>query len=158
MKTLRNILIFLTISGCTKMCEPRHEDLSPDQVTEQYLNIVFNMQSPDEKLKLLQITSGPMKESIEKASDATIMEAYVERKYELLSYSVIERKDRTPRETEVVFTVSYREKDESAPTVVTENRISLLKHRGAWFLHDVIGKKSSFDFATSPSEIRATPE
>lgn len=157
------ILLVLGLGSCTKLCSKSHEDLDPVEVVEQYLDIALNMTSLEQRDDLLQFTTGALHESIAKASDETLTEAYINKSYKLNRYSVVERRDRTPRETEITFELVYREftKDdktpkEAIPLISTENTVSVVRENNLWLIKDVLNKKSTFDFpVTGASEIKA---
>ena len=153
------------IVSCTRSCGKTRGDMTPDQVVEAYLDIALNMTEVSERDLLLEYTSGNLKEAIEGASDETIKRAYIERAYKISSYSVVERRDRTPRETEITFRLEYldlgaegKTKEADAPKVTTENTVSVIKSEGIWFIQDVMGNKTSIDFPISEeSRITASP-
>ncbi|MEN9835423.1 MAG: hypothetical protein RL011_1616, partial [Pseudomonadota bacterium] len=74
------------------------------------------------------------------------------------------RKDRTPRETEISFQLTYNDlgvenaTPQDAPKVTTENTVSVIKANGLWMIRDVLGNKTSIDFPVSAeSRISAKP-
>lgn len=153
------LAIILAFAGCTKMCGVTRGDLSPEQVVEAYLDIALNMSNVDQRDLLLTYTTGNLKDSIRKASKETIQRAYVDREYEIQSYSVVERRDRTPRETEITFQLTYLDMGEektdkaNAPVVTTENTVSALKKDSVWYIQDVLGNKTSIDFPVSAAAV-----
>lgn len=158
-------VMVLTIAGCTRGCGKTRGDMTPDQVVEAYLDIALNMSDVDEREVLMEYTTGNLKEAIAGASEETIRKAYIDRSYKISSYSVVERRDRTPRETEITFRLEYldlgtnKDIDESkAPKVTTENTVSVIKESGIWLIRDVMGNKTSIDFPVSEeSQITAVP-
>ncbi len=161
------LALALSLTGCVRSCGNQREGMTPEKVVESYLNTALNMKNVSGRDALVQYTTGRMKEVISTASEETILNAYVNRHYELESYAVIERRDRTPRETEITFRLKYKDlgvsetrptDTKSAPMVQTENTVALIKEKGAWFIRDVVGAKTSIDFpVTQDSEIRAKP-
>ena len=153
------------LTGCVRSCGNQRDAMPPEKVVEAYLDTALNMKSISQRDDLLQYTTGRLRDAIISASDEVVMNAYVKRRYELESYAVIERRDRTPRETEITFRLKYKDlgisdqpvSDTSkAPQVQTENSVALIKEKGAWFIRDVVGAKTSIDFPVSAeSEIRA---
>ena len=166
--TLTHLLfIALVITSCTRSCGSERQAMAPEKVVESYLNKALNMKQVSEREDLVLYTTGRLKDAINAASEDTIMNAYIRRHYEIESYAVIERRDRTPRETEITFRLKYKDLGiadqrptdiNSAPTVQTENTVALIKEKGAWFIRDVVGAKTSIDFPVSQeSEIKAKP-
>lgn len=161
----RILFVALALVGCTRGCGNARETMAPEKVVESYLNKALNMKNVSERDDLSQYTTGRLKEAINSASEETILNAYVNRHYEIESYAVIERRDRTPRETEITFRLKYKDlgvsaerpsDSKAAPVVQTENTVALIKEKGAWFIRDVVGAKTSIDFPVSQeSEIRA---
>jgi hypothetical protein len=155
--------VFLTLLGCTKMCGKSRSEMTPEEVVETYLNVSLNMKDPAEKENLLALTTGTLKSAIMQASDETMQKSFIDKNYQLDSYSVVERRDRTPRETEITFRLQYRDlgknrnvKPEDAPVTTTENTVSVIKEEKSWYMKDVLGKKTSIDFPVASEVI--TPE
>ncbi len=150
-------LMFLTC--CTQLCKPNRKDFSPEQVVQSYLDISINMKDPSEKIQLLDLTTGVLHSSINSASDETITNAFIKKNYKLVSYSVIERRDRTPRETEITFEIVYFDptgvKDpKDAPKMTTANTVALIKDESEWKIRDVIGKKTSIEFFVAEEPVK----
>jgi hypothetical protein len=126
--------------------------MSPEQVVESYLDKALNMKDVSERDQLADFTTGNLKAAIESASPEAIKSAYIDRTYKLENYSVIERRDRTPRETEITFRLTYKDlvpatkAENEAPSVTTENTVALIKESGTWLIRDVVGNKTSIDF------------
>lgn len=159
------VMAALILSGCTRSCGGGHKDMTPEQVVEGYLDVAFNMTDVNQRSFLLEYTTGKMRAAIESVSDETIKTAYIDRKYKIQSYSVVERRDRTPRETEVTFRLEYQDlgadkslTSDSAPKVTTENTVSVVREKGYWLIRDVLGNKTAIDFPVAPeSRIEAKP-
>jgi hypothetical protein len=159
----------MMITGCTGMCGVKRASMTPSQVVEAYLDVALNMNDVGDRDVLAEFTTGNLKAAIESASPETIRTAYVDRKYQIVSYSVVEQRDRTPRETEITFQLTYHDlgvnakdapKDaaDNAPKVTTENTVSVIKKNGLWFIRDVLGNKTAIDFPVSAdSQISAKP-
>jgi hypothetical protein len=162
-KSLAPLLSFLFLIGCTKMCGQGREDLTPEQVVQLYLDISLNMTKVEQKKDLIALTTGSLKNALIQAPDDIITKAFIKQNYQLERYSVIERRDRTPRETEITFSLVYlnlgpdkKVKPSEAPKTTTENTLSVVKEGGAWFIRDVLGKKTSIDFLLD-EPIKAKP-
>ncbi len=150
----------LILGSCAKMCGSSRRDMTPEQVVEAYLEISLNMKDPAGKQKLLELTTGNLKSAIASATDETIKEAFIDKNYVLENYSVVERRDRTPRETEITFSLTYRDLGKNkehaqpdAPKVTTENTVSVVKEKKVWLMKDVIGKKTTIDFPIVKDEV-----
>lgn len=155
----------LIVTGCTSMCGINRSSMTPEQVVEAYLDVALNLKDVGERDLLLDYTTGNLKAAIESAPPETIQMAYVDRRYKILNYSVVERRDRTPRETEISFQLTYndmgldeKQPADDAPKVTTENTVSVIKENGLWLISDVLGNKTSIDFPVSEeSRITALP-
>ena len=77
--------------------------MTPEQVVQKYLDISFSMNSIDDRAKLINLTIGPLREQLETVSDENIEEAFVNKRYSFEEYELVERRDRTPRETEITY-------------------------------------------------------
>ena len=146
------------------MCSKSHEEMSAEEVVEAYLELVFNMESSDEKDSLLEYTTGELEAAIAGATDSAIMEAYIKPRYMLKRFSIVERQDRTPRETEISFQLQYKDLPEGetnfeeAAEFSTENKISVIKENGKWLISEVLGNKTSIEFPiTELSKIEVAP-
>lgn len=160
------VMCALVLTGCTSMCGTSRGNLTPEQVVEGYLDTALNMKEVSERDKLIEYTTGNLRAAIESAPPETIKTAYVDRKYKILNYSVVERRDRTPRETEITFQLTYNDlgadaqaaASKDAPKVTTENTVSVVREKGAWLIKDVMGNKTAIDFPVSEdSKITAKP-
>lgn len=127
--------------------------MTPEQVVEAYLQASLNMKDVSQRDVLLDLTTGNLHDVIRQAPDELVRNAFIEKNYQLEKYSVVERRDRTPRETEVTFLLEYLNlgpnrdvKAGDAPRVKTENTVVVLKEKGLWVISDVLGKKTSIDF------------
>jgi hypothetical protein len=133
------------------MCGTNRAEMSAEQVVEAYLDMALNMKSIDQRDQLLELTTGSLNAAISGASDEAIQKAYVDRKYNLKKYSLIERRDRTPKETEITYELTYNELNgetdpNTAPMVTTENIVAAVKEKGLWYIRDVLGNKTSIEF------------
>ncbi len=156
-------LCFLVLAGCSKMCGSSRDAMTPEQVVQRYLDISLNMTKVEQKKDLMKLTTGNLKNALVQAPDDIITQAFIKQNYKLERYSVVERRDRTPRETEITFLLTYRNlgpdksaNPETAPKTTTENTLSVVKEDGAWYIRDVIGKKTSIDFLLD-EEVKAAP-
>ena len=161
MKPILLCLAFFSMTCCQSMCQGSRDSMTPEEVVEAYLDISLNIEDPAEKESLLDLTAGNLHSSINSASDETIMNAFVNKHYILQNYSVIDRRDRTPRETEITFLLVYKDlsnnpdqKQEDAPEVSTENTVAVIKEQGRWLIRDVIGKATTIDFPVSGDVIK----
>jgi hypothetical protein len=157
------MLSVIFLFSCSKMCTGGREGMSPEEVVQAYLDISLNMDKLEQRKELVKLTTGNLKSAIEQASDETISKAFIKQNFKLEKYAVVERRDRTPRETEITFLLSYKNlgpdketKPEDAPQITTENTLSVVRTEGAWYIRDVLGKKTSIDFALG-DEIKPAP-
>lgn len=160
---LISMLGLLLLVGCTKMCGAGRDGMTPEEVVQAYLDISLNMTEVAQRKELLKLTTGNLKNALEQAPDEVITSAFIKQNFKLERYSVVERRDRTPRETEITFLLDYKNlgpdksvKLEDAPQTTTENTVSVVKNQGAWYIRDVIGKKTSIDFILG-DEIKPAP-
>jgi hypothetical protein len=161
-----NLSILLIASNCTGRCARGFKQLKPEEVVEAYLNIALNMNDVSQRSELLEYTTGNLHDAIAEVSDETIAKAYVSKKYKLENYSLLERRDRTPRETEVSFQIRYKDLSQSAggetqnaATITTENTVRVIKEKDDWLISDVIGNKTSIEFPDlKDMEIRASAD
>jgi hypothetical protein len=154
-------LIFVFLASCTKMCGKSRSEMNPEEVVEAYLNISLNMKVVEQKEDLLKLTTGTLKSAILQSDNETLQKAFIDKTYILETYSVVERRDRTPRETEITFRLEYRDlgddataKADDAPKIITENTVSVVREDKAWFIKDVLGKKTSIDFPVTGDIIK----
>ena len=165
-KKVRLIICFLLMTGCGTMCQKGRKDLTPEEVVQSYLDLSLNMTSLDQKEYLLNLTTGTLRNALEQADDETIRKAFLNRYYHLEAYAVVERRDRTPRETEITFVLTYRDlgaegklAPADAPQISTENTVSVVKLKGAWAIRDVLGKSTTIDFPTNQGAVvEASPQ
>lgn len=165
-KSWQILFACVVLMGCTRTCGPSHADLSPEEVVEAYLDIALNMTSVDDKVNLMRYTTGQLRYAIETATDEAIINAYIKRKYKLLAYSVVERRDRRPKEVEITFELTYKDlndfdenqnsvtiSEDEAATTKTENTVRVIKQNDVWLISDVVGKKTTIDFPVRPQDV-----
>ena len=157
-------LMAVLVVGCASTCQKTRDDLTPEEVVEQYLELVFNMERIDQKNDLLELSTGSLRAALAGATDDTIQEAYIRERYQLQRFSVVERRDRTPREVEVTYEIVYREKEEGnadfqmANTVQTENTVSVIRENRRWYIRAVLGSKTTIEFPLeAASQISPSP-
>lgn len=146
-------LQLLLLSGCSTMCQKSHTRMSAEEVVEAYLTKAFNMNSVNEVVDLIALTSGNLKQALEEADASTIDRIFVQSKYTVEQFLFVERKDLTAREVVITYNLSYQRIPPAAATTTTdkalihiENSLSLIRKEGAWFITDVIGGQTTIDF------------
>lgn len=167
-KLLPILVLAMTLGGCVRSCgKSERAEMTPEKVVQNYINLAMSMTNVGQREQLAEFTRGRLNEAIMSASEETIKKAYIERHYDLESYEVIERRDRTQRETEITFRIKYKDLGvaavrptdlSTAPIILTENTVALIKEKGIWYIRNVLGAKSKITFPMSEdSVIRATP-
>lgn len=148
-------LIFFTC-GCAFQCSQTRQDQSPEQVLEKYLDLAFNISKVEQKKLLLEYTYGPLKAAIASATDETFHDAYIKNKYKLEGFSIISKKERTPRETEITYQLDYKEFSDPAIKdgvfISTKNTIILVKENKKWYVKEVSGSKTQIEFPIYPQD------
>lgn len=168
MKLLANSIRFISLlvmfSGCTKMCAKQHRDMSPEEVVETYLNTALNMTNLEEREDLLNLTTDTLKADIAGASEQSIREAYIDRHYRVERYSVVQRRDRTPRETEITFELQFQDLGADSkqnlakvPVTTVEKTVSVIRENQLWLISKVVGNKTSIEFPID-TELTITPD
>ncbi len=155
------LLVSFFLIGCTRYCKQGHRDMSPEQVVQAYLDTALNMTAVSQKSDLMRFTTGNLKAAIANASDDVVKKAYIDRRYKIIDYAVVERWDRTPRETEITFRLTYNDlgnvgslaKEDASPKVTTENTVSVIRENQLWLIRDVLGNRSTIDFPVSAAAI-----
>lgn len=147
-------ILLIMITGCTRWCGENHADLEPEEVVEAYVETVFNITNIDQRDALMQFTTGELKDAIAGANEETFTRAYIKPNIKLTSYSLIERRDRTPRETEITFRLVYdkqgKENDgDTEATITAQNTVSVIREKGLWLIRDLVGAKQSIVFPFS---------
>jgi hypothetical protein len=147
------LTIITSVFSCTGTCTKSHSSMRPEQVVEAYLDVALNLTRISERANLLKYTTGNLHSAIAEVSDETIQKAYIDRKIKLKSYSLLERRDRTPRESEITFQIIYDDlqttpdlKEDQAATIKTDNTVRVIREKGLWLVSDVLGKKTSIEF------------
>jgi len=160
---MRVLYIWLTgivLSGVSvflyQKCKKSHDTMTAEDVVQEYLETALNMENIEEKESLIQYATGNLKAALVNADEKTLMDAYINRKYDLKAFSIIKRRDRTPREIEITFQLSYIDygaKKNESPTqgskgvlVTTENTVAVIKEKNLWLIRDVLGSSTRLDF------------
>ncbi|MDD9952465.1 MAG: hypothetical protein OXT67_12965 [Zetaproteobacteria bacterium] len=163
MKWFGWLLVCVSLSACTKYCSKSPGDYSPEEVVEHYLELALNVTRVEQKAEMMEWTSGDLASALAQATDETFKGAYIDRKYDVQRFSIVRRADQTPRETEITYLLVYKDLGkggvavEEATLVEVENTVSLMKSKGRWLIDEVVGSKTTFDFAvTEESKIEAS--
>lgn len=138
------LLLSLCLTACVSWCETSREDLAPLEVLERYIEVSTSMTDVEQKEILLSYTAGNLRASIEGATDQAIRQAFIERKYSLDSFSLVSQRDRTPRETEITFYISYYDhqgigEGEEPALIALKNTVTLFRENDMWSITDVHG-------------------
>lgn len=157
-KKLLSLGLMVILAGCQQMCSGDRMTMTPEEVVETYLSQSLNMEEPADKEILLALTTGNLNAAIRGASDEYLKKAFIDRRYDVKNFTIMERRDRTPRETEITFTLSFQTPQKglaakSLPTTSTENTVALIKEKGAWWIRDVVGKKTTIDFPVNDADV-----
>lgn len=160
---LNFFLFTLLLTGCASMCKPSRKNMTPEEVVEVYLNTTLNMSRISEVNQLVALTTGNLKNVLEATSDEVFQKVFINRSYKLISFSITDRHDKTPREVEITYELKYNQFDksqniteENAATTSTEHTLSLIKKEGVWYIHDLLGSQASIDFPVT-DESKITP-
>ena len=142
------LLLAMVMTACFTWCDPKRESMTAVQVLEGYIEVSTSMTDLEQRETLLGYTGGALRAALEGATDEEITNAFIERKFELDSFSIVTRRDRTPREVEITFRISYYDRNDiasndEAPLVATTNTVTLLKENSMWSITDVIGAKDA---------------
>jgi hypothetical protein len=151
----------LLIVGCTGVCNKSRESMDPEEVVEAYLDIALNFRDLSQKDDLMEYATGELEASLAEAPNDVITETYINKTYDLKNFSIVERRDRTPRETEITFQLAYQEGSPSelvdgSALITTENTVFVVKDKNRWSIREVVGNRTSFDFPVSALS-RVTP-
>ena len=162
MNFIKILLLAMVMTACFTWCEPKRESMTAVQVLEGYIEVSTSMTDLEQREALLEYTGGALRAALEGATDEEITNAFIERKFDLDSFSIVTRRDRTPREVEITFRISYYDRqgiepNDEPPLVATTNTVTLLKDNNMWSITDVIGSKDTeIHFGvTTDSHIRA---
>ncbi len=63
------------------------------------------MEDVTQRQDMLEYLTGPLAEATALATDEQLTESYIKPRYRLERFTVVERRDRTPRETEITFEI-----------------------------------------------------
>lgn len=156
-KFILSLFFLVFTQACLLKCDKSHREMSAEDVLEAYLNFAFNIDDVTQKAQLMSYTSGSLKAAIAGASDLTLKEAYINRRYELERFYVLKREDLTPRNVKITYQLVYKELPEGeqnfnlATSVTTENTVLLKREDGAWYIEEVLASSTAVDFPVNPT-------
>jgi hypothetical protein len=159
---MKHVLFFgllLAIAGCNRGCSKSHNDMTPEEVVEAYLDASLNAQSLADKDNILQYTTGALRRSIAQATDEAFTKSYIDRDIKLEAYAVVQSKKRTLRETEITYELRFKNllepndknemvkiKESEAALINSENTVSVVREDRLWMIRDVLGNTTSMEF------------
>ena len=144
------VLIFFVL-GCTRTCVNSREEMTKEQVLEEYLKIAFNMEKQDQKSLLLEYTTGKLKHAIAQANEASFRDAYLTKRYQLKKFSVVGTEEMTPNDGTVSYLLEYLELAEGKTTfkdaaeISTENKALFKKENARWYIEEISEAKTLFN-------------
>ena len=77
--------------------------MNPEEVVEAYLDVALNMTHVNQRTLLIRYTTGELREAIAQVSDDIIKQAYIDKNFVVEAFSILEYRERTPREIEITF-------------------------------------------------------
>lgn len=156
------LLLATVMTACFAWCKPERESMTAVQVLKRYVEVSTSMTDLEQRETLLAYTGGALRAALEGATDEEITQDFIARKFDLDSFAIVTRRDRTPREVEITFRISYYDRKDLAPEdepplVATTNTVTLFKENNMWSITDVIGHEDTeIHFGvTTDSHIRA---
>ena len=166
MKHLLFFGLLVVVAGCNRGCSKSHNEMTPEEVVEAYLDASLNAQSLSDKELILEYTTGALRSSIAQASDEEFKRSYIERDIKLEAYAVVQSKKRTLRETEITYELRFKNllepndkgelvkiKESEAALINSENTVSVVREDRLWLIKDVLGNKTSMEFPLNDAYI-----
>lgn len=154
---LRKILFLVPVlifSACTKA--PKMD--SPEGALQSYVVTAFEAKSPEDKKKLMALSTGEALFYLESMSDENFKKQFVDSKLKFVSLKAKDRREETSGDVSLVYELSFREGDASSPTVHTNKKIAYLTHdkeKGEWKIKATKNLKS---FVERKEDLVVTPE
>ena len=152
-------LLLLPMLACTRSCGSEHASKTPAETLRAYLDLVFTLSEPQQKETLLTSTTGSLKDALLNTDAETFKAVYIDKKFALLDFAIIKELPRTPRETEITYSIHYQElaktneREKITATVSVTNTAILFKEEGHWHIKDVKGEETSIVFPPLPSPL-----
>ncbi|MEI8027526.1 MAG: hypothetical protein WCI18_14360 [Pseudomonadota bacterium] len=163
MNRLAFIVLSFLVLGCTKMCSTSRKDMTPEEVVEGYLNTTLNMTKITQVNDLVSYTLGNLRQVLQATPNETFQKVFIDKSYKLHRFTIVERKDITPREAEITYQLQFNQFDSSqninesnAALMTTEHTLSLIKKDSVWYIQDLLGSKANIEFPVVP-ESTITP-
>ena len=98
LRSLGCFLVIFSVIGCVQTCESERLRMAPDKVVEEYLDTAFGMTDIAQKDILLSYTTGKLRNALQTATDEKFAEAFLKRKFKLISYACLLYTSPSPRD------------------------------------------------------------
>lgn len=138
------ILIFLV--GCTKTTQE-----SPQKVLTTYVSSSFAINSISDKNKLIGLTTGEVREALEKLDEDSFKNYFIDSKKEFLSLKIKDERKLSDVRYSITYEITYISKS-SLPSALgggqTTDKVTNKKHAlftnqaGRWFISEVKNLKT----------------
>lgn len=154
---------FLVTTGCTGGGCSRL-DIPPEEQLQSYIERAVNVTLPEDRERIVELTADPLKSALTNLSASDFKKAYIDTKFEVQTFEVLQRADTGEKECEIDFRIVYRswlpgENPERAPLVDTRNRAIMQYEYGRWALANVESLDSEFrwEIGLSLDDVEAAP-
>lgn len=138
--------LFLRISpfvvlliGCNFFSGPDKD--SPQGVLKEYIARTFALKSFSEKSRLLELTTGEVKEALEKLDSESFTKHFLESKKELMSMKLRDERKISDDRYSITYELSYSSKPSDDQVTIKKHAL-FEKKDGKWFIAEVKNLKT----------------
>lgn len=125
---LRNVMVGVglvaMLAGCTK--GPKAD--TPEGALEKYVTAAFDAKSPDDRQKLIDLSTGDALVYIERMSPEEFKKHFIDSKLRFVSMKAKDRRVENTGDVSLVYELEYKEGDVASTTVHTNKKIAYLTH------------------------------
>lgn len=137
-RKLSIMLALLVAFGCTK-----HDDkASPQTTLSDYVSRSFGMKAPGDKTRLMELTTGQVKDTLEKMDDASFRQNFVEAKKEFVALKIRDERKLSDTKYSITYELTYQTTKPS-PEGELKDKVTNKKHAlfvnegGKWLISEV---------------------
>jgi hypothetical protein len=146
------IILLGLISGCSKTTNKN----SPQSTLSEYVARTFAIKSSSDKLQLTELTTGQVRELLEKVTDDEFKNNFLEHKKQFVSLKIRDERKVGDDKYSITYELTYKEGStpDSSGTVTTKKHALFHKEGDRWLIAEVRNIKT---FIEHQNEMSISP-
>jgi len=135
------LVLSVSLASCTKN-EIRR--VPPSKVLENYIEVRFNLKGVEDKEKLIVLTSGEVRKSLEGLTDAEFKDKFLENQLRFKSLKILQGRETGKDQFQVTYEIRLLGSGSPKPDEVVNKKLVILElQNGNWLIAEARNLKTS---------------